>query len=162
MFFRSSLLFLCNITNVAQRTFEIVQKIEITRIYLIIISTRTSNARRLRARARESRDFHVRGMVYRCRRTGRPPVKLSPGHVVLGSGVPLRTSCPPTLYQETEIILHCAIICSSFIQSGTSVLLGVCSRGGTRSYDQPSPLLPETLSYNMTTQTLSSVFDMTW
>ena len=67
-----------------------------------------------------------------------PPIKLSAGHVVplgqlvLGSGVPLRSSCPPTLYHEEEIILHCAIICSCFTQRGTSVLLGACSRGGTR------------------------------
>ena len=48
-----------------------------------------------------------------------------------GPGAPLRTSCPPTLYNETEIILYCTIICSCFTQRGTiSVLLGACGWGG--------------------------------
>ena len=113
-----------------------------------------------------------------CRRTGYPPLKLSAGHMVLGprqvsqermsppkivrrtrgprttghrgSGVPLRTSCPPTLYHETEIILHCAIICSCFTQRETSVLLGECSRGGGARgprTNSPPPFLPESWSY---------------
>ena len=92
-------------------------------------------------------------ILKRCRRTGCPPQKLSAGHVVLGpyvplgqlvlgSGVPLRINCPPTLYHEAEIILHCAIICSCFTQRGTSVLLGACSRGGHAVLEptvRPSP-----------------------
>ena len=56
-------LFLYNIiiVNVSQRTFEIVQKIEITRINYLIISIIKNVERASTARARESRDFHVRG-----------------------------------------------------------------------------------------------------
>ena len=54
MFFRSCLLFLYNIANVAQTTFEIVQKSRSRGHSDIIISTRTCVDY-------ESQDFHVRG-----------------------------------------------------------------------------------------------------
>ena len=56
------MLFLCNIANVAQRTFEIVQKSRSHEHGDIIISTRTY-VDCARARERESRDFHVQGTV---------------------------------------------------------------------------------------------------
>ena len=72
-----------------------------------------------------------------------------------------RTAVPPTLYHEAEIILHCAIICNCFTQSGTSVLLGACSWGGARGPRTNSPPLSRKAGPR-TTQTLSSEFDMTW
>ena len=65
MFFFSFLfmLFLCNIANVAQRTFEIVQKSR-SREHGVIINYIDKNVGRTstaHTRARESRDFHVRG-----------------------------------------------------------------------------------------------------
>ena len=53
------MLFLCNIANVAQRTFEIVQKSRSREHGDIIILTRMYIDC---ARVRESRDFHVRGL----------------------------------------------------------------------------------------------------
>ena len=47
-FFRSCLCYLCNIANVAQRTFKIVQKLRSREHGDIIILTRTSNICRLR------------------------------------------------------------------------------------------------------------------
>ena len=58
------MLFLCNIANVAQRTFEIVQKSrsrEYNNNYIDKNVERTSTARDVR----ESRDFHVRGTAWR-------------------------------------------------------------------------------------------------
>ena len=49
-FFRFCLLFLCNITDVAQRTFEMVQKLR-SREHSSIINYIDKNVRRLRARA---------------------------------------------------------------------------------------------------------------
>ena len=51
------------IANVAQRTFEIVQKSRFTSNIIIIYidNLRTLNVCRPRTRARESRDLHVRG-----------------------------------------------------------------------------------------------------
>ena len=47
------MLFLCNIANVAQRTFEIIQKSRSRELGDIIISTRTANIRRLCTRSPE-------------------------------------------------------------------------------------------------------------
>ena len=56
MFWFLFMLFLCNIPNVAQRTFEIVQKLKSRKNGDIIISTRMHVDC-----TRASRDFHVRG-----------------------------------------------------------------------------------------------------
>ena len=60
-----SVIFLQYIANVTHRTFEIVQKKSRSREYknylIISVILRPSNVRQRRARARESRDFHVRG-----------------------------------------------------------------------------------------------------
>ena len=53
------MLFLCNIANVAQRTFEIVQKSRSREHGDIIINYIDKNVDCVRAR--QSRDFHVRG-----------------------------------------------------------------------------------------------------
>ena len=55
------MLFLCNIANVAQRTFGIIQKSR-SREHGDIINYRTSNVRRLRVRENpETSMIHVRG-----------------------------------------------------------------------------------------------------
>ena len=61
MFFRSYFCYCFEyIANVTQRTFEIVQKIEIREYNYLIISVIKNVERALTARARESRDFHMR------------------------------------------------------------------------------------------------------
>ena len=51
------MLFLCKIANIAQKTFDIVQKSRSREYGDIILSTRMCD------RVHESRDFHVRGTV---------------------------------------------------------------------------------------------------
>ena len=54
------MLFLCNIANIAQRTFEIVQKI--SREHGDVINSIDKNVKRMSTtHMRESREFHVRG-----------------------------------------------------------------------------------------------------
>ena len=56
------MLFLCNIANIAQRTFEIVKKI--SREHGDIINSIDKNVKRmLTAHIREYREFHVRGIA---------------------------------------------------------------------------------------------------
>ena len=59
------MLYLCNIANVAQRTFEIVQKSRSRERGVIInyIDKNVGHKSSARTRARESRDFNVRGAV---------------------------------------------------------------------------------------------------
>ena len=65
MFLHSCLLFLCNIANVAQRTFEIVQKSRSHEHGNIINYIDKKVERTSTVRVHESRNIHVRGMVWR-------------------------------------------------------------------------------------------------